>query len=234
MGTGSIRFAAALALAALLAGACGDDDDATAPTPAEATEQDGEGTGDADADVPEEPGDDGGEAGDASDEDDPVIVDDSVGATDIGTVTIGGVETVSIGMPYEDAALEIGFDTSDPTFQEFVDECAYMDPAPGAGFNGLSFMVFDGVVQRIDVDGDGWLTPSGVGIGASEDDLVTAYGDQLEFRPHKYSDTGQYVEFVPSDPGNEGLALLFETEEGRVTTWRVGFADPVSWVEGCS
>ncbi|MEO0984798.1 MAG: hypothetical protein AAFY20_04530 [Cyanobacteria bacterium J06639_14] len=61
-------------------------------------------------------------------------------------------------------------------------------------------MVVDGQIARVDVGPSSpILTLSGVGIGASEDNILTVYSGQIEVMPHRYVPGGNYWEFGPRD-----------------------------------
>ena len=59
--------------------------------------------------------------------------------------------------------------------------------APLNGPDGVSFMIIDNRVARIDIDNPAISTDRGVRIGASEEDIKRVYGENVEVGPHFYT-----------------------------------------------
>jgi len=97
------------------------------------------------------------------------------------------------------------------------------------GPDGVSFMIIDNRVARIDIDNPAISTDRGVRIGAAEEDIKRVYGENVEVGPHFYTG-GHYVRVAA--PERKRL-MLFETEDGLVNTYRAGETDAVNFVEGC-
>jgi hypothetical protein len=117
-------------------------------------------------------------------------------------------------------------------------ECRYAVPdlASGTG-DELAFMVVEGRIVRIDVGimgPDRIRTVSGTGKGHTEAEVQATYPGRIRVEPHPYIPNGRHLVYVPSDPGQRHLSLIFETVDGEVRSFRAGLADPVSWTEGCS
>ena len=56
-----------------------------------------------------------------------------------------------------------------------------------------------------------------------------------EVAAHKYVAGGHYLTFVPDDPADADLRLIFETDaSSKVTQFRAGRLPEVAYVEGCS
>lgn len=128
-------------------------------------------------------------------------------------------------------------DPADPTLivqGELNPECDYARVKDVRG--DMYFMIIEGVLVRIDVDG---RAPGGtvrgetlnnmLGVDSGVDEIRDAYGDRVTTRPNKYGVGTDYVVDLGADRG-----AVFETEEGRVTSFRVGQMEQVLWVEGCS
>lgn len=104
---------------------------------------------------------------------------------------------------------------------------------PSSGVPAVSFMVIDGVIARIDVGTPGVVTLSGVGVGSTVQEVLTAYGEErIAVEPHPYDEGGQYLRFL-TDRQSDRL-LIFETDGEVVTSYRAGDADAVSAPEGCA
>jgi hypothetical protein len=118
--------------------------------------------------------------------------------------------------------------------------CRYLNPARTP--RGVSFMVNEGTVARVDVGpldlGDEVpvaelpRTAAGVGIGSTQAEVQAAYGARMRTEPHHYTD-GRYLVVTPE--ADTSRQIIFETDEtGRVTYLRAGRLPEVAWVEGCS
>jgi len=111
------------------------------------------------------------------------------------------------------------------------DGCYELVPA----LKGLSFMMLDSRLARIDVTEGSRLTAANAGIGMPEAEIRRIY-PRVRVEPHHYLEPGQGYHFVvvPSDPKLKRYDLLFETFEGKVTSLRPGLSDAVALAEGCA
>lgn len=78
-------------------------------------------------------------------------------------------------------------------------------------------------------------TKSGVGINSTEEDLLSAYGDKMLKKPHKYNENCVYYYFVPVDEKDQLYRLNFDYDfvDDRVRHFSVGRIPAISYVEGC-
>ncbi|MFO3704612.1 lectin [Xanthomonas codiaei] len=75
------------------------------------------------------------------------------------------------------------------------------------------------------------VAPGGGKVGMTLDQLRALYPDGLQAQPHKYVPGAQTLRHA--DAATQS-ALVFETDaEGKVSSWRVGQAPQVDYVEGC-
>jgi len=122
----------------------------------------------------------------------------------------------------------------------------WLEPEDPSGVNGCSYLESKALpakvgimfnkqrVVRVDIDeGSKFRTASGVGIGDTEERIKAAYRGQIRVEPHHYTD-GHYLIYTPTDKADRGFGMLFETEAGRVSTFRIGLMDAVVLVEGCA
>ena len=109
-------------------------------------------------------------------------------------------------------------------------ECAYVHPASAPP--GVLAMLAKGVVARIDVDSSGVATAEGVAVGDTVSKVNEAYAGRVTTTPHKYVHGGQYLTVKPAAP-QDSLRIVFESEAGRITRYRVGRIPQVEWVERC-
>ena len=140
-----------------------------------------------------------------------------------------GLGQLQIGMTLPEA-VNMGLLNERPDIKP---ACDFVFPAVGAGIpEGVGVMVVKGKVARIDVDTGAVTTEDGAKIGDTEDRIKTIYGDELQIKPHKYTD-GHYM-IVKGDSASAGKEIVFETDGKRVTMFRAGRLPEVEWVEGCS
>ncbi len=143
-------------------------------------------------------------------------------------VSIDGYRGVRIGMTVEEASTAYGAPLlpAGPVEQG----AACYEIFPGGTPGTLSFMVVDGRVARVDVEGPGPRTSTRVGVGSTEAEVQAAYPGGVVVSPHKYTGPeGHYLTVTP----REGAALIFETDGSKVTQYRAGSLPAVAYVEGC-
>jgi hypothetical protein len=159
-------------------------------------------------------------------------------AADNHLLTMWGLEPVRIGMTLKQAESALGakLRLAKPNDSDSK-ACDLADRRDGRDGN-VSYMVENGRITRIDIielDRRGGSsmrvsTETGVGIGATELAVRRAYGRSLVVTPHPYDDTGHYLEIY--GPGRK-RALIFETANGRVTSFRAGRRTSVEYIELC-
>jgi hypothetical protein len=144
-------------------------------------------------------------------------------------LTEDGLGQLQVGMTLTEA-VNMGLLNERPDLKS---ACDFVFPAVGAGIpDGVGVMVVKGKVARIDVDTGAVTTEEGAKIGDTEARIRAIYTDDLEVRPHKYTD-GHYM-IVKGDSASAGKEIVFETDGQKVTMFRAGRLPEVEWVEGCS
>jgi hypothetical protein len=146
------------------------------------------------------------------------------------TLGLRGVGPVQVGMTLAEAAAALGAPLRDlgaPT-----KACTLYGPE--RGFDGLSFLVAEGIVARADVTAGSTTTDEGVTIGQTEAEAQRRYGNRLRVTPHDFSIGGHYLTLVPTDRADAGYRLVLETDGVRVTSMRAGRLPEVEYTEGCS
>jgi hypothetical protein len=144
-------------------------------------------------------------------------------------LTEDGLGQLQIGMTLTEA-VNMGLLNERPDLKS---ACDFVFPAVGAGIpDGVGVMVVKGKVARIDVDTGAVATEEGAKIGDTEARIRAIYTEDLEVRPHKYTD-GHYM-IVKGDSASAGKEIVFETDGQKVTMFRAGRLPEVEWVEGCS
>ena len=110
-------------------------------------------------------------------------------------------------------------------------DCSFVEPV--GAYDGLAFMVIAGVIARLDVQQTTAIaTDTGAKVGDSESRVIDIYKGRTRVEEHQYTGPeGHYVLVL----GSDGKAqLVFETDAGKVVSYRAGRQPEVEWVEGCS
>ncbi len=146
-------------------------------------------------------------------------------------VLLSGIGAIRAGMTVEEAAAagRVRLVVEDDTF---APDCVFVGPERGP--SGVSFMVTDGTIGRVDVDARGVRTRSGIGIGSTEEEVKATYPGRITVSPHTYTEGGHYLTFVPRDRADADLRIVFETDGRTVTSFRAGRLPDVEYVEGCA
>jgi hypothetical protein len=134
---------------------------------------------------------------------------------------------LKIGMTIPIASKALGV----PLVREegYDDRCHYVRPK--SGFKGISFMVTNGRISRVDVEDRSYRTIQGAKIGDTEAHIKHLYAGRVRVTPHKYVDWAHYL-IVEFRDGK--FLIVFETDGKRVTSYRVGKNPEAGYVEGCS
>ena len=149
----------------------------------------------------------------------PLNPSDRVGFQGVGSVKMGMTITAlkkAVGIP-----LTIEYDTPE--------ECGFASPKSKS--LRISFMIIKGKVVRTDVDQPGFRTTEGAQVGDSEKHILNLYKGRVKVTPHTYVDTGHYLTIKTSD---HRYGLVFETDNGVVTSYRIGLLPAAEYIEGCS
>lgn len=100
------------------------------------------------------------------------------------------------------------------------------------GPSGVSVMIEQGLVGRIDVISGSMATSMGARIGDSEDRIKSLYPGRVTVQKHKYTD-GRYLIVTPALATDSAFRIVFETDSNRVVRYRAGRRPQVEYVEGC-
>lgn len=109
--------------------------------------------------------------------------------------------------------------------------CAYVHPSTVPA--GVSIMLANGSVARVDVDSAGVRTAEGAAVGDAETRIDDLYAGRVTVTPHKYVQDARYLTVSPAAQGDSTHRIVFEVERGRVARFRAGRLPEVSWVERC-
>lgn len=98
---------------------------------------------------------------------------------------------------------------------------------------GSYFMFLDGKLSRISVSSPSKIvTPRGVGVGASSDEVRQAYGEQLQAEPNHYLDLP--AEYLTYWLKPEKSGVRFETDAQRHVEIIHAGNSSIQYIEGCA
>ena len=153
---------------------------------------------------------------------------DAVASWATGTVSETGFGPIVVGMTPLEAKAASGDKLQLP---ERLD-AAGCDFVSDPGLEGLTFMIENGRVVRVDVRTRGIRTAEGAAVGDPEARIQELYAGRVTVSPHKYTD-GHYLTVTARDAAPGSVQLIFETDGQVVTRFRGGLLPQVAYVEGC-
>ena len=135
-------------------------------------------------------------------------------------VTLRALGPVRIGMTVEEAAGEAGVELRRDFGRQSTSSCYYV--TAGAALRGVSIMVVDDQIARIDIDSPSTIgTRSGVRIGTAVGDLREVYPNNIRQANDAVAE-GEAMAFVPNDDFDADYRIYFEIEDGQVARYRLG------------
>ncbi len=132
--------------------------------------------------------------------------------TEASKVSTVGLDEVFFGMTAADAAAAAA--TAWTTDGSVTSECWFADPVNGPV--GVSFMMWNGGVERVDVTTELITTRSGAGVGSTPEELRELFGALLD------ESDPTMLAFVPTDEGDANFRIFFEITDGVVSSYRAG------------
>ena len=152
-----------------------------------------------------------------------------------GDSRMDGYGALDFGMSAEEARADWSGNPLEPAGA--VDDplaCHHLSPAGQSTPAQLAFMFENDLFVRYSVESTEITAPGGGRVGMDQAALEGLYGKRLQAMSHKYVEGGKVL-VSPEDGGALPSQLIFELDAaGRVTSWRVGLAPQVGYVEGCS
>ena len=146
-------------------------------------------------------------------------VNDSISTVGLGEVTFG------MTVAQAEAAAGTDLVNCAPT-----SACYRVTPANGP--EGISFVVTESTIERVDIVSGPLTTRSGIGIGSPEDDIITLFGDQIETQVN--DDSSVDLIFVPQDGADTEFRVIFTIRDGVVETFRSGRVPQVTVQDPCA
>ncbi len=158
----------------------------------------------------------------------PWLLEPQEGGLTGATMKLTAIGSVQLGMTVDDVVQATGVGLTS-------------DGLAGCELAGLAgdpsspvFTLRDQRVTVIQVFTGGNQTPSAVGVGSTEDEIVATYGERLETQPSADGDPNKkMLVFVPTDEFDKQYRLVFEVEGGVVTSIRTGLIGFVMDSAGC-
>lgn len=148
---------------------------------------------------------------------------------DTSTISTVGLDKVHFGMTVEEAQTAAG--TLLVTEGPKDPSCYLAKPTEGAA--GITFLISDGAVERVDIAAAPIATRSGAKVGSTEAQIKELYGDQIEVQPRADGLPGNALVFVPRDEADQDFRLVFTTDGTTVTSYRAGRVPQVLAPTGC-
>lgn len=152
--------------------------------------------------------------------------------TEESQVGTNGIGSVLIGQTISEAVKASGLNMKqvyggDPKY------CTYFKPV--GGLDGVSFMVSNYRIVRVDIDNPRVTTFRGAKIGDSEERIKYLYQEQIHVQKHPYIRFGgHYLVFIPRDQEDSNYRVIFETDGQKVLRYRAGKLPEVEYIEGCN
>jgi hypothetical protein len=152
-------------------------------------------------------------------------------------LTVFGIGPVRFGMTVAEAERALGTKLVSDDAQA-NEACRYATRADRKDPD-LAFMIEDGKLVRIDA---GDMEPGdppararsdrGFDVGADEAVIINAYGAvNVKVEQHPYNENGHLLII---DAPDHKRAIVYETDRGKVTSYRAGLYPAVTYSEGCS
>ena len=142
------------------------------------------------------------------------------------TVSTVGLDEVNFGMTVQQAQTAAGV-LLVPVAP--ISNCYRVVPYEGP--EGIVFLVYDGTIERVDIIGGPITTRSGVGIGTSEETVVSIFGDSIK-RSERSDGTVDLV-FEPRDVGDRDFRVIFNVADGEVRAYKSGRVPQILAETGC-
>ena len=147
------------------------------------------------------------------------------------TLTLQGLGQVHIGMRL--ARIERILGRKIPVDEAVSGDASGCTEAGWPDKDGVTFMFEKYRLTRMDVwkPNNPITTAEGAHVGSSEAELRYFYNRRALLSPHPY--LGEEGHYVTVRYPAQNRKLIFETEHGRVTSFRIGYPKSVEYIEGC-
>lgn len=150
--------------------------------------------------------------------------------TEQSKLFLKGFGPIRIGMTLEQASqiARIKLITRSASINSY--QCSYFIPEEQP--KGVSFMVSEGRIVRVDINNKNITTVKGAKIGDTEESIFSLYPGQIRVTKN-LSGRGKLLKFIPRDDADRNYRIIFETGNNRVINFRSGQLPQVDYIEGC-
>lgn len=137
---------------------------------------------------------------------------------------------VTVGMTAKEASAKSGINLKETEPSDSGNEgCYYV--YPNGKYGDIGFMIEKERITRIDITSRKIASIGGIRVGDTESAVNKAFPGKVKEQAHPYLEgDGKYL-VIKIKPG---YGFIFETEKGKVTTFRSGKFESVQYVEGCN
>ena len=150
-------------------------------------------------------------------------------AADTWTVRPDGIGPVRVGMKLQTLTTDLHLHYSISYAMDSDQKtCFYVNLKSRPG---ISLMILEGRVARVDINNQQTQTAEGIHNGDSEADALRAYGKRLRIAPDAYTGPEGHDLTLHSTDGRYGIR--FVTDAGKVTHIYAGTAEAIEYIEGC-
>ncbi|GAB3346879.1 hypothetical protein [Marilutibacter aestuarii] len=140
-------------------------------------------------------------------------------------VGYSGYGPAKIGMKQDELEQVLG---SSLVLDLDVGGCQYLSAK--SGHEGVSFMIIDGHLARVDITNSAIKTFSGIEVGSTQESTVATY-PRIQVSQHHYA--GPQGSYLTQYSQDNRFGIRFETDNNRVEIYYAGTAEAVQYVEGC-
>jgi hypothetical protein len=146
------------------------------------------------------------------------------------TISTVGLDKVTFGMTKADAEKAAG--SALVPVGPGTSACQLVSLASGAP--GVSFLLVNGRVERVDIAAAPISTRSGARVGSSVAQVRALYPGQIEDAARPDGQPGGALVFVPKDAADANFRLVFSTDGTTVVSYRAGRVPGVLAPTGCA
>lgn len=137
---------------------------------------------------------------------------------------------ITVGMTVKEASEKSGVKLKETEPSDSGNEACYY-VYPDGKYGDIGFMIEEERITRIDITSRKFASIRGVRVGDTEAAVKKAFPGKVKEQAHPYLEgDGKYL-IVKLKPG---YGFIFETEKGKVTSFRSGKFESVQYIEGCN
>ena len=140
-----------------------------------------------------------------------------------------GVGPIKVGMKLSELKADLHLSYSIEWAQDSDQKTCFY--ASLHSHSGISLMILNGRVARVDIDNRDTQTLEGIHNGDSERHALSVYGKRIKVTPHAYTGPEGHYLTVRAPDGRYGIR--FETDKGTIVRFYSGRVDAISYIEGC-